>query len=203
MFGHHAKSRAQNTTYIGNYFQGGVPQGNGFNTAENFLADVPNGGALIARYNIFAKNASGPDSNGFSLTYATEGIPNDGPNGQPRPNSIDVQFNTFVAFTKTYDGVHPVAPLLFFYPGQSPADAGFPVSNVTVANNAFVGYCPVDHVPDYRGTTQLVAGFGDLSQVFSFGGKFVAPTFNVSGQNTYSHQSLLVPRQKASIGAED
>jgi len=205
-YGHDAKSRAQHTTMIGNYFQGGVPQSQDYPQAEAYNADISNGGVFVAYNNIFVKNASGYNSGIFNLAYAAEGFPsvNDGPNGNPRKNSIDIRFNTFVTFAQTVDGQHAIRPTLFFYPAQLPGAKGFPVSKVMIDSNAFVGYCPLnDPASDYRGTTALVAGFADLSQSFSFGGQYLSPSNALVGSNSYVHELLSGTRSTAAVGGED
>jgi len=213
-YGHDLKSRAQNTIIVGNYFQGGLPQGGIYTTAESFGADLPNGGVVTIRGNIFTKNASGYASGTFNVAYGEEGFPGpsnsnetlyDGPNGGPRTNSINFKNNTFVAFARTTDGTHPLIPFEFFYPAQSPSAAGFPVSSVNVNNNAFVGYCPVDFnsVQAYTGTSALSAGFADMSQAFSFGGLWVGANNNIVGLQDYVHELIVGARTKNSVGGED
>jgi hypothetical protein len=206
-YGHDSKSRAQHTIIEGNYYQGGVPQGGIYTQAEAYEADVPNGGVLIAHNNVFTKNASGPDSNVFSLDYGEEGLPTapyDGPNHGPRKNSIDISFNTFVGFARTEDGSHPLVPMNFFYPSQTPWTAGFPVANTTVDSNAFIGYCPIGNAPsDFRGTTALIAGFSDLSQTYSLGGAWLSPTQTNIGAVNYIHERVKGNRVTAAVGGED
>jgi hypothetical protein len=203
-YGHDSKSRAQHTIIIGNYYQGGLPQGGIYTQAEAYEADVPNGGVVVARNNVFTKNASGPDSNVFSLDYGEEGIPNDGPHHGPRENRIDISFNTFVAFSRTEDGFHQLVPMNFFYPSQTPWTAGFPVANTIVDSNAFIGYCPAGNAPsDFRGTTALIAGFGDLSQSYSLGGAWLSPAQTNIGAVAYIHELLRGTRATAAVGGED
>ena len=206
-FGHDAKSRAQRTLLIGNYFQGNLPQGGAYGQSDAFNADVPNAGQLLARGNVFVKNKSGYNSGAFGLNYGEEGVPNapaDGPNHRPRANSIDIRFNTFVAFANTIDGVHPLVPMSFFWPQLVPGTAGFPVASPTISANAFVGYCPDGTAThDYRGDTALIAGFGDMSQSFSFGGLFLSPDLSDVGRAAYLHQTAVAARANAAVGAED
>ena len=199
-YGHDAKSRAPYTNAYENYFKGGLPQGGVFNQAEAFNLDVPNGGTLTAYGNIFVKNQAGPNSNGYGIAYGEEGIPDS------RPLSLTVEWNTFVAFAWSYDGSHPNIPFEFFYPAQMPGAGGFPVSaqQTLIAYNAFVGYCPTGNpTSDYRGSTALIAGFGDLSRTFSLGGHWLAPSQLVAGLAGYNHVDLLVRRLLTSVGAED
>ena len=206
-FGHDAKSRAQRTYLLGNYFQGGMPQGGAYGQAEAFNADVPNAGELVARGNVFAKSASGYDSGAFGLDYGEEGIPaspKDGPGKGIRRNSIDVEFNTFAAFSRTFDGQHPPVPMSFFYPQQVPGTAGFPVASPVVGSNAFVGYCPTGiAADDYRGSAALAAGFSDMSDSFSFDAPYLSPTGGRLGMPAYRHEAGVSPRATAEVGAED
>ena len=206
-FGHDAKSRAQHTYLLGNYFQGGTPQGGTYGQAEAFNADVPNAGQLVARGNVFVKTMSGYNSGAFGLDYGEEGVPSspaDGPHHGPRVNSVDIEFNTFVAFSSTIDGQHSPVPMSFFYPQQVPDTAGFPVANLNVSSNAFVGYCPNGNaVDDYRGTEALTAGFGDMSEAFSFGGLFLSPDLSHVGGVAYLQQTAVGTRTNAAVGAEN
>jgi hypothetical protein len=61
-----------NNILEGNFLQGGLPR-SGFDVAENYGVDIPNGGNATVRNNVFVKNASGYGSNAMSLTYALEG----------------------------------------------------------------------------------------------------------------------------------
>ena len=206
-FGHDAKSRAQHTYLIGNYFQGGLPQGGTYAQAEAFNADVPNAGQLVAKGNVFVKTMSGYNSGAFGLDYGEEGVPSspaDGPRRGPRTNSVDIEFNTFVAFSSTIDGQHAPVPMSFFYPQQVPGSAAFPVADLIVSSNAFVGYCPNGNaVDDYRGTEALTAGFGDMSEAFSFGGLFLSPNLGHVGRPAYLHQTAVGVRTNAAVGAEN
>ena len=206
-YGHDAKLRPQIDRVVGNYFEGDLPSYGGQGDAFNL--DVPNAGQLTAFNNIFVKNASGYNSNGFAIAYGEEGVPSnppDGANGATRKLSISIRFNTFVAFAATFDGEHPITPMEFFWnPSQVPGAQGFPVeaSNTDISYNAFVGYCPTGTATyDFRGNSALIAGFGDLSQTFSLGGLWMAP-LNNSGTNAYAHQQRFYKRATSSVGAED
>ena len=104
-YGHLFKTRAQNGIYTANFFEGGQPQ-NYKTQSETYLLDIPNGGQVVVRNNIFIKNASGQNSNGMSLTFLMEGY------SDSRPQSLDVENNTFVTFAKAFDGTHPNYPFL-------------------------------------------------------------------------------------------
>jgi hypothetical protein len=196
-YGHTFKTRAQRNIMIGNYFQGSVPH-DGFAQAEAYLLDVPNGGVLVAKDNIFAKNASGGGSNAMSITYAMEGITDQ------RPLSIDIENNTFVAFAATIDGSHPLYPFAFGG-GKVPSDPAFAYPNTVVSKNLFAGYCPRNNVNmDYRGDFALGVGFSELKQDFTLLNRYVSSDSSIVGTQAYKHvtQPGLV-RQRATIGAED
>jgi hypothetical protein len=196
VYGHTFKTRAQRNIITGNYFQGSVPH-DGFTQAEAYLLDVPNGGVLVAKDNIFAKNASGGGSNAMSITYALEGIVDS------RPLSIDIENNTFVAFAATIDGLHPLFPYAFR--GGIPGDAAFPFPNTVVSKNLYVGYCPQNNARmDYRGDLALSAGFSELKQDFTLTNRYRSLDQSIVGTQAYKH--ITQPgrlRQLPTIGAED
>ncbi|MFL5812569.1 MAG: hypothetical protein ACJ763_03250 [Bdellovibrionia bacterium] len=196
VYGHTFKSRAQRNIITGNYFEGGTLK-NGV-SAESYLLDIPNGGVLVAKNNIFAKAASGGGSNAMSITYAMEGV------ADQRTLSVDIENNTFVAFAATIDGSHPLYPFAFGG-GKLPGDATFAYPNTVVSKNLFVGYCPQNNANmDYRGSLALSAGFSELKQDFSLLNRYTASDTSIVGTQAYKHvtQPGLV-RQKATIGAED
>jgi hypothetical protein len=163
-YGHLFKSRAQVNILENNYFQGGLPQGQrgdlNFDQAENWLVDIPNGGRLIMRRNILVKNASGPNSNGASVTFAVEGIKD------AREQSAVIENNTFVALAKTYDGSHPIWPF-FFYQNKLPGsgEAVLSAGKYSIASNIFAGYCTQANAPaySYRGDSSITVAFGELN----------------------------------------
>jgi hypothetical protein len=209
-YGHLFKSRAQRNVMIANYFQGGLPQP-GYTQAETFLLDIPNGGIVVARNNVFAKNASGPSSNGISLTYAMEGLVDD------RPQSIDIENNTFVGFTNLYDGAHPLFPMNFYYPSKVPGTHQWPRDvPVRTLKNSFVGYCKMPQAPwiNYRGDIDVTEDFSELSEAFTFStpvetdDAVLAQEYPdyvpVSGTPNYAHALKTgETRQTSMIGAED
>lgn len=206
-YGHLFKSRAQINILEGNYFQGGLPQGGAYTQAENYLVDIPNGGQLIMRNNVLAKNASGPNSNGAAITFAVEGF------DTTRTNSIDIENNTFVAFAATYDGYHPIWPF-FFLGGVTTGTSGttfpgLPSTPVVVSNNSFVGFCPA---AGYLGSTSETAAFGEINPDFSFVNPALSYDITQAGTPAYSHvtQSGLTRQvitngslQYLPFGAED
>jgi hypothetical protein len=196
VYGHTFKTRAQRNIITGNYFQGSVPH-DGFAQAEAYLLDVPNGGVLVAKNNIFAKNASGGGSNAMSITYAMEGVVDS------RPLSIDIENNTFVGFAATIDGSHPLYPFAFH--GGIPTDATFPFPDTVVSKNLFVGYCPLNNArTDYRGDLSLSESFSELKQDFTLLNRYGSSDKSMVGTQTYKHvtQPGLL-RQLTTIGAED
>ena len=209
-YGHLFKSRAQVNVFTANYFEGGTPDG-GHKQAEAYLLDIPNGGRLTARNNIFVKNASGPNANGMSLAFLMEGA-SDG-----RPQSVDVENNTFVAFAETFDGTHPNYALSFLYPNVRPDDAAWPATiPVRVIKNAFVGYCavPGGGAQNYHGDLSLTESFAETSRAFAFSTKIVSdddalaaqlpdyqPELGTPAYTQQAHRSLY--RARMTIGAKD
>ncbi len=175
-YGHLFKSRAQNNNFTANFFQGRLPQP-GQTQSETYLLDIPNGGNVTVRNNIFVKNASGAGSNGMSFTFMMEGATDN------RSQSVDVENNTFVAFAKTFDGTNPVFPFAFLYPSVVPNTPAWP-SNipVRVLKNAFVGYCTASQGPvqNYRGNVGVIESFVQLSRTFALRSKVYASDAQMS-----------------------
>lgn len=195
-YGHLFKSRAQVNILEGNYLMGA--RGDGMTQAENYLADFPNGGRVTLRNNIFVKNRSGDNSNAMSVTYAMEGIED------ARTNSVTIEHNTFVALDRTYDGSHPIYPMQFFYPARVPGETGFPVANVTVAHNAFVGYCKQSNAfMDYRGSNALELDFNQIDQGFRVRDTTLLGNSAMRGTVGYAHPLTTVTRTTARKGARD
>jgi hypothetical protein len=196
-YGHDFKSRAWSNLVVGNYFQGGLPQP-GYSQAEAYNVDIPNGGQIVMRNNVLVKDASGPNSNGIGFAYAEEGV------SDSRPLSIQLRFNTFVAFAQTFDGQHPIAPMNFYYPAISPGQGGFPVANTVIANNAYVGYCPTGNTADdYRGSPGLIAGFADINQGFSTQARWLSADQTILGTRSYLHTTAIRHRLDTALGAQD
>ena len=209
-YGHLFKTRAQNAIFTANYFQGGLPQAHK-SQAENYLLDIPNGGQVTVRNNIFVKNASGVNANAMSLTFLMEGFTDD------RPQSLDAENNTFVTFAKAYDGVHVNYPFSFFYPNIRPDSASWPAGiPARVLKNAFVGYCTPNNgsAQDYRGDISVVESFLELTRVYAFKTKVAAGDAALSliygdyvpelGTPAFSFRYGATPvRRDVVIGAED
>jgi hypothetical protein len=199
-YGHEIKSRAEATTVTNSYLEGvtGTPDYQG----EAYLMDYSNGGQLTFVGNILRKGYSGPNSNGVSLYYAAEGVPDQ------RKLSVDIENNTFQALAQTFDGTHPLYPLAFFYPNQVPGTPGFGVlpAATTIQNNVFAGYCPAG-VPalDYRGLS-VTAALSEVNLDYT-----LAPTAQYSGASTaivgttpYQHITRAgAPRSLPTVGAMD
>ncbi len=171
-YGHLFKSRAQITDIQDSWFIGGVAQP-GFTQAETYEIDTPNGGSVTLKNNVIAKNYSGNNSNGALFTFGVEGIASD--EAPTRVHKLDVEGNTFVAFSQFYDNQkHPIWPMFFYnhaVPG-TPAyvvpvkGGGTVVPSVTVSGNTFVGFCAPAWSGyawmNYRGDNATIAGFADL-----------------------------------------
>ncbi len=209
-YGHLFKSRAQAGVFTGNLFQGGLPIG-ARKQAEAYGLDIPNGGQVSVRNNIFIKNMSGPNSNGISFTYLLEGY------ADARPQSLDVENNTFITYSRTYDGSSLNLPMSFFYPAIRPDSTFWPSSiPARVIKNAFVGYCSLGNgsIYDYRGDIDVIDGFSDMTSTFAFRTKIQAPDATLAAiygnytpeVGTWSHSVLPVMpnvRTTATIGAQD
>ncbi len=181
-YGHLFKSRAQRNILEGNYFMGTA--GTGGVQSENFLVDTPNGGELVLRNNVLVKTNSGDNSNGIMVTFKLEGA------SDTRPDAITIEHNTFVAFSQYYDSQqHQVTPFTFFYPPKDPSVAGFPVQNVSVRGNAFIGLCQHYSTElNYRGTDYLEGWFDLLNTDFSLRG-----TATVAGGTANLSPSYVFP----------
>ena len=205
VYGHTFKSRAQRNLVVGNYFQGGLPNvAHGQTQAENYLLDMPNGGRASVIDNIFVKNASGPNSNAMSVTFAMEGIID------TRPQALVIRNNTFVALARDYDGFHQIYPLSFFYPNIVPGTGQWPASIAySIRNNAFIGYCPTSTMylssGNYRGDLALSAAFGEINLDYALKQKFV-PANDTAIVNWGAYKHVAQPgakRAAATIGARD
>lgn len=195
-YGHLFKSRAQVNILEGNYFMGA--KWDGTTQAENYLADFPNGGRIALRNNVFVKHHSGDNSNAMSVTYAMEGVED------ARLNSVVIEHNTFVAFDRTYDGVHPIYPMQFYYPAKLPGEAGFAVANPTIAHNVFVGYCKqAVSFMDYRGASATELNFNQIDLGFRVRDTTLVGHSTIRGTAAYAHRQRAVPRTTARVGARD
>lgn len=196
-YGHTFKSRAQVNILEGNYFMGTKA---GARQAEAFLVDIPNGGRLFMRNNILAKNASGDNSNGVFMTFADEGVTDS------RAMSARIEHNTFVAFTRFFDSqLHPLSPLLSYYPMKYPDAPGFPVAKWVMQHNVFVGFCDSPNYPrNYYGRDALRADFADLNPDFTLKNKQAAGSAtSVAGSPAYAHPLQPARRTANTIGARD
>lgn len=213
-YGHTFKSRASTNILEGNYFGGGSPTGPEKGT-DSYLVDIPNGGQLVMKNNIFVKNKS--QGNAMSFAYLMEGIID------TRKHSVDAQHNTFVALAKYYDDAnHPLYPASFGYQASLPDANGWlvpagtsyngpyaayqiPAADFKYKNNAFVGYCSTGYPgADYHGDLSVVLGFSELNKDFSLTNKRMSPDTSIIGTRAYQHvaQPGFV-RTQATIGAKD
>ena len=132
--GHLFKSRAQVTIAEGNLFEG-TDSHPGWECAESFGLDVPEGGRLTAANNVFVKAKPGACANGVALRYAAEAFTND------RTHSVSITNNTFIASSTVWDDSgHRNVPLGFLYPPIVPTAPGSPITDVTVSSNRFEGF---------------------------------------------------------------
>ncbi len=208
IIGHTFKSRAQRTILEGNYFRGSRPNtAEGSHPAEPYLADIPNGGIAVVRDNIFVKTASGLNSNAMSLTFGMEGHNADADPG--REQSVTIENNTFVAFTKLFDGTHQLYPMQFFYPPAIPGTPSWHAGvRYSIKRNVFVGYCPTsttyNPMGNYRGDEAVTLGFADLKKDFSLVHKITSSDTSIIGVPEYEH--LAQPghvRRTSTVGAKD
>ncbi len=210
-YGHLFKSRAQNNVFTANYFQGGLPQP-GREQAETYLLDIPNGGQATVRNNIFVKNASGAGANAMSFTFLLEGTTDS------RPQSVDLENNTFVTFAKAYDGVHANYPMAFLYPSLVPGTSEWPANiPARVLKNAFIGYCTGGSgslAEDYRGDIAVVESFLELTHTYALTTKLDASDIALQaiypdyvpevGTPSYAFRyGAMLSRRLTTIGAKD
>jgi hypothetical protein len=219
-YGHEFKSRAQNTTLIGNYFQSAtLINGPNGAVASSYDVDTPDGGNVVLKDNVFVKNISGFGSNGNGVLVYYEAEDGADSGQAPYTNSFDAENNTFVAFAHFWnqEQTSPIQPLAFFGPSIMPNTQGFgvPANAFTVQKNVFIGFCNTgDPRANYRGDLSLSGGFGtnpqtpsgsaDINLDFSLINKLYSTDTNIVGQSVYGHvtQSGIV-RQDNSLGARD
>ncbi len=149
--GHLFKSRAQVTTLTGNLIEG-IDAPADWDCAESYGVDVPEGGRLTVKNNIFIKGRAGECANGVLLRYAAEGA------DPGRVHSVNVQNNTFIARSTTYDAAgHANIPHLFFTPAVIPgASNGWPSGvTATIRYNRYQGFDNSEggKAEQYRGRT--------------------------------------------------
>lgn len=187
-YGHELKSRAQRTVVEGCYLSGhrAAPG----EQAEAYLLDVPDGGILIARNNIFVKNYSGNNSNGASLTFGVESA------STTRNWGLIVEHNTFVAFSRYYDDQgHTLYPM---YIGSSAP------GSKTVSSNVFIGYYPTGNATkDFRGTNFAILNFGDIDQEFRPITPSLTGNQEIIGTSSYFHKAVSAKRTTNALGAKD
>ncbi len=199
VYGHLFKSRAQVNYLEGNYFQGSKSSGTG-DMRESWMVDIPEGGAFTARNNIFSKNKSGDRTNGAAITYGVERAV--GTFDANRSWALQIENNTFVAFTRNFDSQsHPVYPMFI--------KTGVPVlpANLSVKRNLFVGYCqsPTNNLnqPGYRGEEYQQLDFNAIDAAFRPRVPVMAGTAPPNGSPAYFHRMSIFKRTTAAIGAQD
>lgn len=197
-YGHLFKSRAQINILEGNYFQGSK-SANG-EMRESWQMDIPEGGTLIARNNIFTKNASGNNTNGASITYGVER--NASNFDLNRPWKLVIEHNTFVAFTRYFDTQnHAVWPMFL--------NTAVPVlpADVSIRNNVFVGYCQAPSTvfgnAGYLGQDYSVLDFNGIDQAFRPRVPKAAASSAALGTSQYLHKLQIGVRRTTAIGARD
>ncbi len=187
-YGHALKSRAQRTVVEGSYLSGDTATAG--QQTETYLLDVPDGGVLIARNNIFVKGFSGDNSNGASLTFGVES------QNPGRTWGLTVEHNTFVALSRFYDTQnHRLYPLFLssLAPGPRVVDA-----------NLFVGYCATGNTSqDFRGTKAATLNFNQIDLAFRPRTPQLTGNPAIVGTPRYSHLAVSSTRTTAALGARD
>lgn len=195
-YGHLFKSRAQRTIIEGCYLMGCRA---GDRQTEAFLVNITDGGILVMRNNLLVKTMSGNESNGASVTWANESLGD-------RQHGVTIENNTFVAFSKFYDEQqHQAYPMLLRYPPMLPGDPAFPTGDVSIRDNAFVGYCPYAGgwpMGDFRGANFVELSHDDLNADFTLRRRAMGST-DVIGRVAYSHDGTPRVRRRATVGAFD
>lgn len=199
VFGHLFKSRAQINHLEGNYFQGSKSSGPG-DMRESWMVDIPEGGALIARNNIFSKSKSGDNTNGAAITYGVERAT--GTFDTNRPWSLQIENNTFVAFTRYFDNqAHAVYPMFI--------KTGVPVppDKLSVKRNLYVGYCQAPSAnpnqPGYRGDDYQLLDFNAIDTAFRPRVPVMAGALPAVESLAYVHRMSTAKRTTTAIGAQD
>lgn len=187
-YGHALKSRAQRTVVEGSYLSG--TRAAAGQQTETYLLDVPDGGTLIARNNVFVKNHSGNNSNGAAITFGVESV------NKPRPWELLIEHNTFVAFSRYYDDArHALFPMYLSSRAPGPR---------TVDANVFVGYCPTGQAyRDFRGTNASVLNFNEIDLSFRPRTPQLTGRAGIVGTPQYEHQMQRGTRRSNALGARD
>ena len=187
-YGHALKSRAQRTIVEGSYLSGSRAAPG--TQTETYLLDVPDGGTLIARNNVFVKNRSGNLSNGASITFGVESA------SLSRKWELLLEHNTFIAFDRYYDdAMHPLFPM--YISGAAPGPK-------TVDSNLFVGYCngTQSHV-NFRGTNAQSLNFNEIEPSFRPRLPVLSGREAIVGTPQYLHMMRSAPRRSTAVGARD
>ena len=187
-YGHELKSRAQNTVIEGSYLSGG--RAVGATQAEAYLLDVPDGGTLVARNNVFVKGYSGNQSNGASITFGVESA------NPSRQWGLTIEHNTFVALARNFDDAgHPLFPM--YISSKAPGTKN-------VDYNNFIGYCPTGNgAKDFRGSNFAILNFNEIDLAFRPRKPQLTGNPGIIGTYGYAHKTLAVPRKTKALGARD
>lgn len=187
-YGHALKSRAQRTIVEGSYLAGSRAEPG--KQTETYLLDVPDGGILVARNNIFVKGYSGNNSNGASITFGVEKI------DAARQWGLTIEHNTFVALSKYYDDFsHPLYPM--FISSNAPGTR-------TVESNVFIGYCPTGNASrDFRGTNFATLNFADIDLTYRPLSPQLTGNPRMIGMPQYDHVTRSLARKTQALGARD
>jgi len=187
-YGHALKSRAQNTIVEGSYLSGS--RATSTTQTETYLLDVPDGGTLVARNNIFVKNFSGNNSNGASLTFGVESA------SLTRKWGLTIEHNTFVAFSRYYDDSnHQLFPMFIGDSAPGTRDVNY---------NNFIGYCPTGNPGrDFRGANFATLNFNDIDLEFHPLTPQLTGDPNIIGTPQYAHVGRTTLRTTKALGARD
>jgi hypothetical protein len=198
-FGHLFKSRAQKNILEGNYFQGSRSTGPN-DMRESWLVDIPEGGTLIAKNNIFVKNFSGDNTNGAAITYGVEKTI--GSFDMNRQWQISIEHNTFVSFSRFYDTQnHENYPLYI--------NKNSPIKNQdkNISKNIYIGYCKLPSTTfgnsGYLGENFKTLGFNDIDKSYRPRVPILENTSEIIGTKAYQHKLSSLTRKTTAIGAKD
>jgi hypothetical protein len=187
-YGHTLKSRAQRTVVEGSYLSGETAAAG--TQTETYLLDVPDGGTLIARNNIFVKGFSGDNSNGASLTFGVES------QDPARTWGLTIEHNTFVGLARYYDTQnHRLYPLFLSTLAPGPR---------VVDSNVFVGYCATGNATlDNRGTNSATLSFNEIDMGYRPRTPQLTGNAAIIGTPRYSHVGVTSARTTRALGARD
>lgn len=204
-YGHAFKSRAQVNVLTANYLDSESQYAEAHDLGESYVVDIPNGGLLTMRNNILHKERSGYGTNGTTMAFGLEGFIDS------RPQGVDIENNTWIAWDRTFDGTHAIIPMAFLWPPTNPSDPAWPANVAArVLKNAYVGFC----APPYLGNAAAVLAFSETGLSFRFSTRIFANEARLAtlypgyvpeiGTATYQHEAHPgAPRATSIIGARD